>query len=128
MTIKTFIRLPVVRMSIHLILLIGIAFNVVQFFRISHLQNQVEEEQLVLQLLEETNNESKNKKDYYNSELYREVYAKQKLYKVRDERVLDSSSIEGDNEELSGEYIPQIEVDESRPNYVKWFEFFTQYD
>lgn len=127
MTIKTFIRLPAVRLGIHVILLSGIAFNVVQFFRISALNQSVEKEQLVLQLLEDRNTEARNSKDYYSSKIFEEVYAKEKQYQVRDERVLDTAGVEGDNNTVEAEYIPQEVEKESDKNYLKWFNFFTKY-
>jgi hypothetical protein len=128
MTIKTFIRLPYVRLGIHVILLSGIAFNIIQFFRISTLHKSVEKEKLVLQLLEDRNTEANNKKDFYSSKLYEEVFAKEKLYQIRDERMLDTSGVEGDNETVQAEYIPNEVVQIPEKNYLKWFNYFTQYN
>lgn len=126
MTIKTFVKLPAFRFGIHVFLLAGIFFNIVQLYRIHRVQGLIEEDELVLSLLEDANNESKNNKDYYNSELFKEKYAKEKAYKIRGERVLDTSSIEGDNEASGDEYIPE-EDEDSKPNYQKWLEYFIQF-
>ncbi len=126
MTIKTFVRLPAVRFGIHVLLLAGIFFNIAQLYRIHRIEKLIAEDELVLTLLEDANNEGKNKKDYYNSELFKEKYAKEKLYKVRGERVLDTSSIEGDNEATEDEYIPE-EDETNKSNYNKWFEYLTQF-
>lgn len=128
MTLKTFVKLPLVRLSIHVILIVGIALNVLQFFRISRAQQVVAEKELALALLEDLNSESQSQKGYYTSSLYEEIYAKQKQYKVRDEQVLDTQNLEGENDVLSGEYIPPEDLETAQEsNPEKWFKYLTRY-
>lgn len=128
MTLKTFVKLPVVRLGVHLILLLGILLNIVQFFRIARAQQVVAEKELALTVLEDVNSENRSQKGYYTSDLYEEIYAKEKQYKVRDEQVLDTQNLEGENDAREGEYLPDLEARANEEaNYVKWFKFLTRY-
>ena len=128
MTLKTFVKLPVVRLGVHLILLLGILLNIVQFFRIARAQQVVAEKELALTVLEDVNSENRSQKGYYTSDLYEEIYAKEKQYKVRDEQVLDTQNLEGENDAREGEYLPDLEAGaDEEANYVKWFKFLTRY-
>jgi hypothetical protein len=126
MTINTFVKLPIVRFGIHFIIVVGVLFNCIQLYRISKLKKEVEENKLLYSVIKNENNEGKNRKDYYNSSLYKEIYAKEKQYKVRDEVVLDTQDIEGDNQNIKEEYIPQTTEVKEYPNYIKWFQVLTR--
>ena len=128
MTLKTFVKLPVVRLVIHVVLVVGILLNILQFFRIARAQQVVAEKQLALTVLEDINSENRSQKGYYTSDLYEEIYAKEKQYKVRDEQVLDTQNLEGENDVREGEYLPDLEGGiKTEPNYVKWFKYLTRY-
>ena len=128
MTLKTFVKLPIVRLGVHVILVVGIMLNIVQFFRIARAQQVVAEKELALTVLEDINSESQSQKGYYTSDLYEEIYAKEKQYRVRGEQVLDTQNLEGESDAREGEYLPDessLEPEKSNPR--KWLEYLTRY-
>ncbi len=103
-SLQRFFQIPSVKFTVHLLLVGGFLANIYNIYNLYRIQAQANAESLVFQKLIQENNESKNEKDYYNSALYQEKYAKEINYKKKGEEVLDTSLLET--------------VDNQNPNYI----------
>jgi hypothetical protein len=122
MTLQSFFQIPLVRLGVHLVIVIGFILSIWQFYTAWDMDQRISKEQQILDILIQENSDARNERDYFTSELYQEKYAKQENYKVRGEEVIDTSVIEPSSESEVGNYISPV-VNEEKSNPVKWLEY-----
>ncbi len=121
MNLKEFFRLPIVMFMVHVFLLLGIFVNVYQLYRLDDIQREVDKKAFNLDTLRQQNEDSRNNKDYYNSDLFKEKFAKEEDFKKRGEIVIDTSLIEGEVNNPDSNYIPEEKIVE-KSNPLMWWE------
>lgn len=118
--LKTFFNIPLVKFTVHLVIIVGIGLNCVELYRVWLLSTHLQEQENELIALVQENNDARNQKDYFASNLYKEKYIKEQNFKKKGEQVVDTSTIEtSEGQDVTNNYIPEI----SRPsdtNPEKW--------
>ena len=121
MDIQEFFSKPVVVFGVHVFLLLGVFVNIYQLYRLDRIEKEVSTKEFSLDTLRQQNEDSRNQKDYFNSDIFKEKFAKEEGFKKRGEEVIDTTLIESENSE-SSTYIPQ-EVETQKTNPILWWEF-----
>jgi len=123
MTLRTFFQIPIVKLTIHILIVAGLAANIWQFYRVWDINQKIDKENKQLEILKQQTNDARNQKDYFNSDLYKEKYSKQDLnFKKKGEEVIDTSLLENVNDNSGSTYIPSSS-NNSNSNLQKWIEF-----
>lgn len=118
-SLSKFFQIPLIKFSVHIVLLAGLFVNIYNIYGNYQLSNKIIKEKTTLQVLTQQNLDSRNEKDYYSSEIYKEKYAKENNFKNRGEQVVDTSDLETSfNRNVS--YTPTISKSEVN-NLSKWW-------
>lgn len=123
MNLKTFFQIPLVKFCVHLVIVAGFFVNMTHFYRVWEMERQIAKELRTLEILQQENADSRNQRDYFTSDLYREKYAKEENYKKRGEEVIDTSVLEPSTASQEANFLP---VGQAKPlsNPEKWWLFF----
>jgi len=119
--LKKLFQIPIIRFSLHLMLILGLFVNLFNLYNLYSAQNSLGIEKKNLADLVQSNLDSKNKKDYFNSDLYKEKYSKENNYRSRGEEVIDTSTIETTTNQPAV-YRPDQSKQEQN-NIQKWLEY-----
>jgi hypothetical protein len=123
MTLKSFFQIPLVKFGVHVILLVGFFLNAFYFYRVWEMQKKIDTEKRTLAIVRQENSDSRNQKDYYTSDLYKEKFAKEENFKKKGEMVVDTSSVElATGGQGNTNYIPDTNKEE-KSNVEKWFTY-----
>ncbi|NJS41014.1 hypothetical protein HC766_01320 [Candidatus Gracilibacteria bacterium] len=102
-------------------LLLGVFVNIYQLYRLDRIEKEVSTKEFNLNTLRQQNEDSRNQKDYLNSDIFKEKFAKEEGFKKRGEEVIDTTLIESQDSESSS-YIP-VEVESQKTKPILWWEF-----
>jgi hypothetical protein len=117
--IYNFFHVPLVKFGVHVFLILALWLNVYHFYNLWQVENEITEKDDEIQRVKEFTSQS----GYFESELFREKYIKERNYKKKGEVVLDTSQIDGSDTRPNPNYIPAPEVvQESNPS--KWMDCF----
>jgi len=119
--LRTFFQIPLVRLGVHVVIVVGFVLNIAQLYRAWEVRVAIAQQRTVLEIW----NDLDTHEAYLRSDLYEEKYRKDKNYSNLGEEVVDTSSIEdvyrpGENE---FQYAPSSSVQE-KSNLEKWYECF----
>jgi hypothetical protein len=89
-----FFQIPIVKFCIHVFIITGLVINLYNLYNLYTVNISLKKNQAVFESLVQQNTESKNEKDYFNSDIYREKYAKSSGFKTSGEEVIDTSIVE----------------------------------
>jgi hypothetical protein len=126
MNLTEFFSKPIVIFAVHTILMLGLFVNIFQLYRLDKIQKEVSTMEFNLDTLRQEKESSAGKKDYYNSEIFKEKYAKEENFKKRGEEVIDTSLVEGENTE-NNSYVP-VDLESGKSNPILWWEFLFSSD
>jgi hypothetical protein len=122
MTLRAFFQIPMVKFWVHVFLIVGLAVNAWQLYRTFDMQRKINAESRILAVLQQENNDSRNQRDYYTSDLYKEKYAKLQNFKKNGEQVVDTSVIESAEANSTSTYIPE-DGNQNQTNVEKWWSY-----
>lgn len=120
-SLKKLFQIPIVRLCVHGVLILGLFINLYNLYNLYSVQSTLNNEKKDLADLVQSNLDSKNQKDYFNSELYKEKYSKENNYRSRGEEVIDTSTIETTTNQPAV-YKPDQSKSEQN-NIQKWLEY-----
>jgi hypothetical protein len=121
--IYNFFHVPLVKFGVHFLLIVALWLNVYHFYNLWRVEEEIAQKDDEIQRVKEFTSQT----GYFESELFREKYIKERNYKKKGEIVLDTSQIDGNDPRSNPNYIPAPEViDES--NLDKWVDCFLSKD
>jgi cell division protein FtsL len=121
-TLKSFFQVPLVKFTVHLVLVLGLVLNIYNLYSWYRVNSNLNKDLKNLSDLAQLNSESKNEQGYYNTDLYKEKYAKDSGFKNKSEDVIDTSLVET-NDNKNPDFVPKKEV-VTVSNIEKWLYCF----
>ena len=122
MTLQAFFQIPIVKFFTHVFLVVSIVLNIWQIYRYYDMQLKIENQTEVLSILKQENNDARNQRDYFTSDLYKERYAKEQNFRVNGESVISTAVIETQSNPQKVNFIPNKRR-ENQSNAEKWFDY-----
>jgi hypothetical protein len=119
MNLNEFLTNPIVKITIHVVIILGLTINIFHLYSTWQLKTTIEQRKTELSNIEE----KLNQRNYYESDLYKEKYIKERSFKKRGEEVIDTSSLEDSGDIIKPSYIPDPRSEE-KSNVEKWINCF----
>jgi phosphotransferase system glucose/maltose/N-acetylglucosamine-specific IIC component len=117
--IYNFFHVPLVKFGVHVFLIIAFWLNIYHFYNLWRVEEGITQKDDEIQRVKEFTSQT----GYFESDLFREKYIKERNFKKKGEIVLDTSQIDGTDTRPNPNYIPAPEVVQES-NLDKWVDCF----